>query len=103
MTLTGPQKQAMQTALLAAFDMSELAQMIQFQLEKTLTQIADGKNDTEIVFNLVQWADRNGHVLDLIDGALAANPNNPQLQALHAEAQEWHLLYESHSPSTVVR
>ena len=91
MTLTGPQAKQIQDVLLAAFDTAELAQMVQFQLGEILEQIAGGTDLTEIVFNLVQWADRNGRVLDLIDGALAANPDNPQLQELQIEASGWHL------------
>ncbi len=77
MTLTGPQAKQIQDVFLAAFDRAELAQMVQFQLGETLDQIAGGTDLTEIVFNLVRWADRNGRLLDLIDGALAANPESP--------------------------
>ena len=87
MSLTGPQAKQIQDVLLAAFDRAELAQMVQFQLGEILDQIAGGTDLTEIVFNLVQWADRNGRLLNLIDGALAANPDNPQLQELAARGR----------------
>ncbi len=88
MTLTGAQTKQIQAALLSAFGKAELARMVQFHLDETLAQIADGDNDTQIVFNLVQWADRNGRVPDLIDGALVANP---ELQDLQQEASNWRM------------
>ena len=91
MTLTGPQTKLIQDVLLTSFDKAELVQMVQFQLGETLEQVAGGDDLTEIVFNLVQWSDRSGRLLDLIGGALAANPENLQLQELQQEASGWHL------------
>src|SRR4051812_47165800 len=83
MELTGTQYQQLQNALLSAFpSQTALAQMVRFRLNQVLSQIADGSNDTERVFNLIGWAETNGKLDNLIDGALAANPDNDTLRTV---------------------
>ena len=92
MPLTGPQHQQIQDALLAAFDDAGLRQLVPAkQLDADLDAVAGGKNKTEVVLNLIAWAEREGRIADLIAGALKQNPGSPDLQALAAAAQTWHL------------
>jgi len=77
--------------LLAAFDEATLRSMVRIQLDADLDAVAGGKNLAERVYSLVAWADREGRVLEIIDGAVAQNPGNTALQALKRDAADWHL------------
>jgi hypothetical protein len=91
MALTGPQIDQIQQALLDGYDAAGLQRMVRVGLTVELSQVAGGHNLTEIVFHLVQWADRQTRVQELIDAAVAGNPTNAALQALLQAAQSWHL------------
>jgi tetratricopeptide (TPR) repeat protein len=91
MALTGAQHAQIQNALLAAFNEAGLHQLALHELDADLDAIAGGDNTTEIVFNLVKWANQTGCVRKLIDGALRQNPTNPALQALAQAASKWRL------------
>jgi hypothetical protein len=58
--------------------------MVQFELGEHLNRIAGGSDLSAIVFNLIDWAQRTGNLDRLLDGALATNPQNSDLQALAA-------------------
>jgi formylglycine-generating enzyme required for sulfatase activity len=91
MKLTGVQFKQIQEALLAAFDEAGLRQMVRVGLGEDLPQVAGGQNLTEIVSNLVTWAERQNRVQDLINAALTENPHNTTLQALQQASQSWHV------------
>lgn len=78
--LTGLQGAVLHRALLSAFDLGSLQQMVTFQLNQNLAAIAGGTNFSDVVFALTGWAERSGKLDDLLDGALAAVPGNPELQ-----------------------
>jgi hypothetical protein len=83
--LSGPDRQKLQQALLQAFtSRAELAQMVSFQLDRKLADIADGDNLTDIVFRLIEVCESEGSVKNLFEGALLAKPSNPALLALAA-------------------
>ncbi len=89
MKLTGPQYKQLQDALIAAFpSQQKLAQFVQFRLEKNLNAIAMGDDLQEIVFKLIQTAQAEGWVDNLIAGARESTPGNP---ALFVFAQEFNL------------
>src|SRR4051794_15960500 len=86
MVFTGPQRRQLQEALLEAFpSITDLAQMVAFELNENLAAIASGSNLSSVVFELVVWADARGTVKALIQAALSANPDNEQLRALAAQ------------------
>ena len=91
MSLTGPQHAQLQSALLAAFDEAGLRILVRQELDTDLDAVAGGKNKTEVVLNLIAWAEREGRVDELIAGAVKQNSTNPDLQALAAEAKNWRL------------
>jgi hypothetical protein len=62
-----------------------LALMAQFELGENLAAITGATATTQAVFELIQWAEARGHVRDLIDSALAANPTNGTLRAVAAD------------------
>jgi hypothetical protein len=68
-------------ALLDAFDGFELAHMIRIGLDKDLEEIANGGSLRETVFMLLQWAERQGLLTQLLQSAMDDRPNNPKLRA----------------------
>ena len=78
----GRKLEEIHAALLDAFTHASLRQMVRFQLDQQLERIAVGDSYDEIVFELVEWAERNDRLTDLLHGACAANPSNQRLQRL---------------------
>ncbi|BAZ22629.1 hypothetical protein NIES4073_35160 [Kalymmatonema gypsitolerans NIES-4073] len=95
MSLSGQQRKKLQDALLNAFPtLASLEQMLSFGLEKNLRAIAGEGSLQNIVFNLIQAADSQGWVEDLIRAGCDLNPGNQLLQAI-AET-----LLSNHQPET---
>ena len=70
MALGSKEFQEIQAALLDGYgDLFDLRQMVRFGLDDSLDAIAGGRNLTEQIFNLIEWADRKGRVLDLVRSA----------------------------------
>ncbi len=85
MKLTGKQYKQLQQALLDAFPTkADLQQMVTFELGENLAVIAGGGDLSEITFNLIRWAQAQGTLEDLIQGAIRSNPKNPALQQVAA-------------------
>jgi hypothetical protein len=78
--LPGAGRRQLVAALLAAYDEAGLAQLARFALDEDLPEIAGGRNLREVAFNLVEWAASHGRLADLVTGALADRPGNPELQ-----------------------
>ena len=81
---------ALQAALLDAFTLDTMRQMTRIYLDAELEDIAGGSDFSGITFNLIAWAERNGRLPDLLNGALAAVPGNAKLKAC-ADALRPHL------------
>jgi hypothetical protein len=80
MSLSGQQRQQLQSALIDAFpNMASLEQMLAFGLEKNLRAIAGEGSLQEIVFKLIQTADSQGWLLELVRAARQLNPGNQVL------------------------
>lgn len=91
MSLTGKQYEQIQQALLAAFDEQGLQRLCKIELDIALAQITLAGDLTQRAFDLVKWADDQGRVAELIEGALRQAPRNATVQALVQEATTWHL------------
>ena len=89
MSLNGPQLKQLQDALLDAYTAGGLRQMLRVQMDVDLPRVAGGDNLTEITFSLIQWAERTGQIMRLIEAAYAGNQENQALTALAAAAQSW--------------
>jgi len=88
MSLSGQQRQKIQEALINAFpNMASLEQMLSFQLNKNLRAIAPEGSLQEIVFVLIQAAESQGWVEDLIRAACTSNPGNRLLSAVVVEVK----------------
>jgi hypothetical protein len=88
MSLTGSQIEQLQTALLHAFDEPSLTQMVRIRLGEDIRAVAGGANLSDLVFSLITWAERTGRTSELIAGASASNPQNPELKLFAAQYTE---------------
>jgi hypothetical protein len=90
MPLTGSQIGRIQNALLAAFDRNELRRVLRVCLEVSLDAVTSDKlSYRALVFELVEWADRAGRVLELLNCAHEDVPDNAILATVYAAAQGW--------------
>jgi Effector-associated domain 1 len=73
-------------ALLSAFPKRDaLAEMVSLGLNENLNEIAGEGDLRSTVFKLLTWAEAHGRLLDLIESAVKANPQNLQLRALSGD------------------
>lgn len=101
MKLSGSEVQSLHQALLSAFPkQSSLAQMVRFQLDENLSAIADGAEQSERIFDLIGWAESKGKLIDLINGAVEANPNNAVLSAWYKKHANY---LHTHPNSTILK
>lgn len=95
MGLSGQQRKELQLALIAAFpNTASLEQMLSFELDKNLRAIAGEGSLQDIVFKLIQTAEAQGWVEDLVRAACDSNPGNPRLSAIARG------LLPNHNPET---
>ncbi|MDZ8083843.1 MAG: effector-associated domain EAD1-containing protein [Nostoc sp. DcaGUA01] len=81
MSLSGQQRKELQLALIDAFpNTASLEQMLAFELDKNLRAIAGEGSLQDIVFKLIQTANSQGWIEDLVRAACASNPGNPKLR-----------------------
>lgn len=81
MRLSGKQPKKLQEALIDAFPTStSLEQMLLHELDKNLNEIAGEGSLQDIVFTLIQVAESQGWIEDLIRAARKSNPGNQNLQ-----------------------
>jgi Effector-associated domain 1 len=86
MNLSGQQHRKLQNALINAFpDAASLRQMLRFELDKNLDEIAREGSLREVVFELIKAACSQGWVEELIRAACNSNPNNSYLREMAKE------------------
>jgi hypothetical protein len=77
----GERLQQFQKALLSAFPTTaKLKQMVRFRLDENLEAIAAGANLSETISNLIEWAEAEGKLEELLIAARKENPGNPALR-----------------------
>jgi hypothetical protein len=82
-SLTPKQMKDLHQALLEAFpDESDLEMLVQFHLQTRLNRISMAKNYDKVVFDVIQFVNSRGKIRDLIEGAIADNPDSPFLSNL---------------------
>jgi hypothetical protein len=80
--LTGEQIEAFSTALKSAFrSFDDLKRMLRFQLNKRLEEIAGRGALNQVVFDLLDVAEAEGWLYDLLQAARRQNEGNAQLQS----------------------
>ncbi len=78
--LTGQQIEALQNALIAAFPSYDTQKrMLRFQLDKRLEEIVGTGALKKITFDLIETAEAEGWLYELVQGARKQNPGNPPL------------------------
>jgi ribosomal protein S16 len=79
--LTGKQIKQIHDALLDGYNPDSLRRLVRLHLDENLHNIAGGATFTDVVFTLLEWAERHGRVQELVQAAQAENPNNVALQS----------------------
>ena len=99
MALTGQQIKQLQQALLDAFPSKALLEMmVRIELNEQLDAIAQGDNQTVIVYQLITWAERTGNVRALIAGGAAQNRRNLLVARLATDSRSWRSTSPSYQP-----
>jgi len=65
--------------------------MVRIELNQQLDAVAQGDNQTVIVYQLITWAERTGNVRALIEGAATQNEGNPLVARLAIDSRSWAL------------
>ena len=92
MALTGQQIKQLQQALVDGFpSKADLEMMVRIEMNQQLDAIAQGPNQTVIVYQLITWAERTGNVRALIEAAAAQNRGNPLVARLANDSRSWAL------------
>jgi hypothetical protein len=79
----------LQVALLDSFTLDTLRQMTRVYLDESLEAIAGGSDFSGVIFNLIDWAERNGRLLDVLNGATTAVPGNARLNDCAASIRSY--------------
>jgi small-conductance mechanosensitive channel len=84
MSLSGQQFEELHEALISAYiDKASLEQMLWFELEKNLREIAGEGSLKDIIFKLIQTAEVEGWVEDLVRAAYCRKPGNRYLETIN--------------------
>jgi hypothetical protein len=85
MPLTGPQRKLLHDAVLPVFKVSDLKQLVRFELDKDLDEITTDPNKSTVLFELIEWAEQYGRTPELIRAVQKARPRN---EAIHSVASK---------------
>lgn len=77
MTASGKQLNDLTTAIADHFNKNDLARAVRAVLEKDLEDISLHNNKIDIIFALLDWANRRDRLLELLDGLKQRNPSQP--------------------------
>jgi hypothetical protein len=80
MRLTGEQAKELHDAILSGFGGSDLDALVRFDLNERLDSVVGNGPLGSVVFSLIEWAERNGRIEDLIQAVQRARPHNTTIQ-----------------------
>ena len=84
--LSGDKRKKLRQGILSAYpDITQLKMMVDDELNHNLDAIAGGSNLEQVVFDLINTAESQGWLEDLIRAAIKSNPGNSDLQAVAEE------------------
>jgi hypothetical protein len=89
MKLTKQQLLQLQTALLDGYDRAGLRRMVRLGLDVSLDEITSGTTDSDVVFDVIEWAERGDKVTALIQAAVDYNDQNRAIQQLTQDSSAW--------------
>ena len=96
MRLSSAEFQDLHNALLQSFDRSALIRALRFGLDKDLEQITLASNQIEVVFDVINTAEKEGWISGLVRAARSANPGGPALVAFQ---EKYPYLLEAPEPA----
>ena len=82
MDLTGKQVQRIQDAIRSGYNRESLAMALRFRMDVELNDIVANGPFAEQVFALIEWADKQGRVIELVEALHTGNADNDNLNAL---------------------
>ena len=82
MSLTGQQLRALRNALVDAFNPASFEQMLRFELNKKVENIAGSGPLNSVAFKVIDAAEMEGWTLDLVRAARITNPGNASLHQI---------------------
>jgi Effector-associated domain 1 len=83
--LTGPQYEQLETTMVRLFNTNSLQRLLLYRLDVTLGNVVAVGAWQQVVFDLINVAQQEGWLDDLLVAASEARPNHPALEALRAE------------------
>jgi hypothetical protein len=89
MSVSGSRLKQVHEALVSSFSKAELRELARFYLDLNLEEIAGDDNLRDIAMELVDWANKNGRIQDLINAACRLKSGSPVLQQLKIDSQTW--------------
>ncbi|MFN8469472.1 MAG: effector-associated domain EAD1-containing protein [Caldilineaceae bacterium] len=78
--LSGKQIRQIQEAIVSGYSPDSLRSMVRTHLDESLHSIATGDSFNTQVFSLIEWAEQQGRIEELVQAAYEANPNNTGLR-----------------------
>jgi Effector-associated domain 1 len=95
--MDGTQRQKLHSALMDAFpNVKALEQMVSFQLNMLLSSVTTTEDLSGATFELIKWANAQGRISDLVEGAHKQNTGNPKLREFYL--QDWPQLKSETEP-----
>src|SRR4051812_5279458 len=98
MKLTKQQFLQIQTALLDGYDRAGLRRLVRLGLDTSLDEITSGTTDSDVMFDVIEWAERCDKVPALIQAAVEHNSQNGALLKLRRDASVWFAPGDSTTP-----
>jgi hypothetical protein len=83
-SLTGPQKQQLRNAILAAFGESDLGELLFFDMHIRLRQIVGDGPERTVVFDLIEWLDQQDRIDEFVTAIARARPQKEEVQRVVA-------------------
>jgi hypothetical protein len=81
--LTGSQRREFREALMGAYSQNSITMLLQDQLNINLSTIAKGTYYEAIVFNLINYFQERGQIINLLEVACKERPRNAKLQQFY--------------------
>src|SRR5262245_12790970 len=82
MALSADQTKKLHAAILAGFSGNDLEQLVRFELNERLDNLVRPGALTDVVLGLIDWADKQGRVEELVQAVQRARPANKEFQRL---------------------
>jgi hypothetical protein len=83
--MTGAELAALSEALRAAYPYRRLSELLRYQLNRNIEDVAFGDDYRAVMFQVLTTAEAEGWIGDLIAEAVASNPDNAQLARVARE------------------